>query len=320
MDPVTQGLLGAAVSQTFLHRRLKHKAWLVGALAAMAPDLDILIRSADDPLLFLLHHRGFSHSLAFIPIGGLLVGLCFLSLKSYRAQWPWVLLAALLGYATHGLLDAFTSYGTVLYWPFSDQRVAWDSISIIDPVFTMILMAGVLWTAIGESANPTRLTLLLALCYLGFGSFQHHRALEMQQNIAKQRQHSIDKGRVTPTIGNLYHWRSFYINNNKIFVDDIYTPWIGAKYGVRGTMLNQVTFSDLPQEFQNNSQLKRDFDIFNWFSDGYVAKARSTPLTLIDTRYLASVNPVIGLWGIEYPVEKDQNHITWKRFIIVENS
>ena len=81
MDPVTQGALGAAlpqsVSSRWTARRKVHLALagLLGMAGGMAADLDILIASDTDPLLFLTYHRQFTHSLIFIPFGGFLVAL-----------------------------------------------------------------------------------------------------------------------------------------------------------------------------------------------------------------------------------------------------
>ena len=72
MDPISQGIIGSTAVQTI--QRNNHSLCLlaiVGFLSGMAPDLDIFIRSQTDPLLFLEFHRQFTHSLIFIPIGGL---------------------------------------------------------------------------------------------------------------------------------------------------------------------------------------------------------------------------------------------------------
>ncbi|WP_019218287.1 metal-dependent hydrolase [Legionella tunisiensis] len=76
-------------------------------------------------------------------------------------------MAALIGYATHGLLDACTNYGTVLFWPFSERRVYWDLISIIDPFFTVPLVLGVAWTVI----HDTRVGVILGLTLAGLVLF-----------------------------------------------------------------------------------------------------------------------------------------------------
>ena len=73
MDPISQGIIGSTASQVISKKR--HSLFvvaLIGLLSGLAPDLDIFIRSSDDPLLFLEFHRQFTHSLIFIPFGGLI--------------------------------------------------------------------------------------------------------------------------------------------------------------------------------------------------------------------------------------------------------
>ena len=143
MDPISQGIIGSTVTQS-LQKNNDSLAILaiIGFLSGMAPDLDIFIRSESDPLLFLEFHRQFTHSLIFIPIGGLLCASIFywfvkkFSSLSFREIW----LYTTIGYGTHSLLDACTSYGTLIFWPFSFERIAWNNISIIDPLFTLPLI------------------------------------------------------------------------------------------------------------------------------------------------------------------------------------
>jgi len=149
LDPLTQGALGAALPQALSNNK---KLWLIGLLgflSGMAPDLDIFIRSQEDPLLFLEYHRQFTHSLIFIPFGGLICATILYWLIGKRNQLTfgetWVYCT--LGYATHGLLDACTSYGTLLLWPFSNERLTWNNISIIDPLFTIPILGLIVATA-----------------------------------------------------------------------------------------------------------------------------------------------------------------------------
>ena len=164
MDPLTQGLLGAAAAQALVGKQLGGRAWLIGAVGGVLPDADVFIGSAEDPLLAVEVHRQFTHALAFIPVGGAVAGTPWLLRKKYRYQWKPVLGAAVAGYATHGLLDACTTYGTQLLWPFSSLRVAWNCISIVDPVFTLVLLAGVAGAAWARRRAPAAVAL-----GLGFG-------------------------------------------------------------------------------------------------------------------------------------------------------
>ena len=75
MDPLSQGVFGSLFAQTQSTSKNLGKAAVIGGLAGMAPDLDVLIRSAADPLMAIEYHRHFSHSLFFIPFGGLICSL-----------------------------------------------------------------------------------------------------------------------------------------------------------------------------------------------------------------------------------------------------
>ena len=77
MDPLSQGVVGAVVPQSFAQKNTLFWATVIGFLSGLAPDLDIFIRSDIDPLLFLEYHRQFTHSLIFIPIGGFICASFF---------------------------------------------------------------------------------------------------------------------------------------------------------------------------------------------------------------------------------------------------
>ena len=116
------------------------KIGIIGFLAGLVPDLDVLIRSSNDPILSLEYHRQFTHSLFFIPFGAFIVALMIFPLVKRSLSLKTVYIASFLGYATHGLIDACTSYGTLIFWPFSDVRVAWNNISVVDPLFTIPIL------------------------------------------------------------------------------------------------------------------------------------------------------------------------------------
>ncbi|HCX26268.1 MAG TPA: metal-dependent hydrolase, partial [Cellvibrionales bacterium] len=192
MDPVTQGVLGASLSQSFSRNKKQTAiAGLFGLLSGLAPDLDVFIRSSSDPLLFLEYHRHFTHSLAFIPFGGLLCGTVMYLLlgKRWGVSFLLTCLYCTLGYATHAVLDACTSYGTQLFWPFSNIRIAWNSMSIIDPIYTVPIIVGVLLAAIKKQPSIARIVFAWALIYPCIGVFQHNRAIEAGLTLAHARGH-----------------------------------------------------------------------------------------------------------------------------------
>ena len=148
MDPLSQAAIGAAAAQSGSRAStLRHAIW-IGALAGMAPDLDVLIQSNTDPLLALEYHRQFTHSLFFFPVGALVCACVFYPLVRQRLSFRSVWFFAALGYGTHGLLDACTTYGTQLLWPLTHARFAWHNVSVIDPLFTLPLLVLLLISAV----------------------------------------------------------------------------------------------------------------------------------------------------------------------------
>ena len=122
MDIITQGLLGATIAQACAKPNEVRLATLVGFCAPMLADADTLIRSTEDPLLFLEHHRHFTHALAFIPAGALIASLLLWPFLRNRLGFKRIYIYGLLGYASAGFLDACTSYGTHLLWPFNNPK------------------------------------------------------------------------------------------------------------------------------------------------------------------------------------------------------
>ena len=114
MDPLSQGVIGAVAAQQKTTKNHFVIATILGFLSGMAADLDIFIRSSNDPLLYLEFHRQFTHSLIFIPVGGFVCAIFFyyLFLRNREITFKQTYIYCTLGYATHGLLDSCTTYGT----------------------------------------------------------------------------------------------------------------------------------------------------------------------------------------------------------------
>ncbi len=135
MDSVTQIVLGAAVGEAVLGKKIGNKAIVLGAIAGTIPDLDVAANYFTDTVSALEIHRGFTHSIVFAVVFGLLFGW-LLSLCDKRAslkEWFWFWF---LCFVTHPLLDAHTTWGTQLFWPF-DLRLAYKNIFVIDPLYTL---------------------------------------------------------------------------------------------------------------------------------------------------------------------------------------
>ena len=152
MDSITQLTLGAAIGEATLGRSVGRKAAAWGAALGTLPDLDVLSSPFVDDYTQLVLHRGFSHSVFFALAGGAAIayGLAKLHAKFGVSFGRWFLFT-FLALFTHALLDGFTVYGTQLLNPVSNFPFAWNSIFIIDPLYTVPLLLGLVVGASGGS-------------------------------------------------------------------------------------------------------------------------------------------------------------------------
>ena len=231
MDSLTQAALGAAIGGAIAPAGQRRKALLVGAALGTLPDLDVLIDYGDAVANF-TYHRGFSHSLFVLPP---LAVLLWLGLRRWWApvreapsQWLAIIFLALV---THPLLDAHTAYGTQLFWPLDVPPTMWATLFIIDPLFTLPLLAGVAVVAV-RPANGTaiRACLLLSTLYLGWSWIaQANVARHVQDELAAR---GIDDAPVfiTPTPFNTIVWRAVVLTEEGYL--EGFDSLLGAKAGI----------------------------------------------------------------------------------------
>ena len=298
MDPVTQGAIGAVLPQSVVKKSNLVFAGIFGFIAGMAPDLDVLIRSDTDPLLFLEYHRQFTHSLIFIPFGGLVCGviLYWLIGKWIGLTWKQSIFFCVLGYGTHALLDACTSYGTMLFWPFSEERISWNIISIIDPIFTLPTLCLLVIAGVKKKKGYAQLALAWTFLYISLGLIQRDNAIEMGKAIAKNRNHKFVRIEAKPSFANILVWKVIYETSEQFYIDAVRTGFFPRVF--LGTSLPKLNvIRDFPR-LNNVSQQFRDIERFRWFSDDFLAKDPQNPDQIMDVRYSMIPNDITALWSI----------------------
>jgi inner membrane protein len=309
MDPLSQGTVGAAFAQSTANKKNIFKISVIGFLAGLAPDLDILIQSSTDPILFLEYHRQFTHALLFIPFGSLIVALLIFQLVKNSMRFRTVYFASLLGYATHGLLDACTSYGTQLFWPFSNERVTWNNISIVDPLFTIpaLILIGI---AIKMKKKVFGFFSIAWIAfYLSLGFIQYERALTAANQLANERGHNPERLTLKPSFGNLILWKSIYQHNETFYVDAIRTAQ--SSTWCLGESVRIFDYEYHLPDLDKESQQKKDIERFRWFSQDYLGYDKERNI-VTDVRYSMIPNQILPMWGLVIDDERGINeHAIW---------
>ena len=175
MDSLSQIVLGGAMAAAIAPARHRRAALLAGAVLGTLPDLDSLPLAllTDDPVARMTWHRSASHSLFVLPLLAWAIWAFFRRRGGRVAEspvrWFWAILLALV---THPVLDAFTVYGTQLWWPLPVRPTMWSSVFIIDPLYTIWLLAACIaawWLRERAAAQRMLLAgLVLSTAYLGW--------------------------------------------------------------------------------------------------------------------------------------------------------
>lgn len=267
----------------------------------MAPDLDIFIPVNGDPTAGWIWHRGPTHALIAIPILGPLAALPFLLVPNLRTHWKAVLGAGTVAIATHAPLDALTSYGTQLFWPFTNYRVALDWMPIIDPVWTLTMLVGVILAVCRKSIVPSAVVLTLGLLYFGFGAIQHERAMSALERVTEAAGHDEATGlRVNPTPASLGLWHGIYKHEGRLYVVGIRTGYLGettVKIGESRLLADAAMVAG-----REGTETRRQYEVFRWFSGDtlYLPNPDEQPHIVADGRYSGDPAGHAPLWGLDF--------------------
>ena len=172
MDSLTQIALGSCIAAACVRPAQRRAAALLGAGLGTVPDLDVFI-DYGDPVANFTMHRGFSHSLLVLTALGLILWAALSAwwtpVRTDPRRWLAAILLALL---THPLLDAHTAYGTQLFWPSAATPASWATMFIIDPLYTLPLLAGMIAVLIRPASRCAgrwlAAALILSTLYVGW--------------------------------------------------------------------------------------------------------------------------------------------------------
>lgn len=325
MDPLTQGVLGAVAVQAVARRQDQRLAAALGFVAGTLADLDVFIRSSADPLLFLDFHRHFTHALAFVPLAAtLLLALVFpwLGWLRQKAALPdlspcrmWCWLA--LGYGTHGLLDACTTYGTSLLWPFSEARIAWNVVAVIDPGLTLPALGLSVLAWKRRSSRLGRCALAWVMVWLGLGLLQRQRAETLLARVTAARGEVVERGGAKPTLFNLLVWRGLWQSGDNLHVAALRPGWFGPDRVSAVANAPRFELHRALPALARDSRAAGDVERFRHFSDGWLVAlgddADGRPL-IGDFRYAILPDLIQPLWGIRIDPALPDRHADYLTF------
>ena len=272
MDSITQIVLGAACGEAVLGKKIGNRALLFGAIGGTIPDLDVFIgkwlfNNEIDAMAF---HRGFMHSFLFAifaAVGfGMLVFWIYNRGKRFgmttQKEWMWLFFASIF---THPILDSFTAYGTQLFAPFSNYRVAFNNISVADPMYTLpFLIALIVVMCFKRTSTKRRLFLQIGL---GVSSLymlltlvnKYHVNGVYKQSLADQKIEYL-RFQTQPTILNNILWYGTAETTEAYYV---------GFYSILDAEATVSKWHKLPKNHDYIEGMPKDLETLAWFSSGF---------------------------------------------------
>ncbi|WKD85890.1 putative protein YfhP [Polaribacter huanghezhanensis] len=292
MDSLTQIVLGAACGEIALGKKIGNKALLFGAIGGTIPDLDVFIGKLfySNSIDIMTFHRGFMHSLTFAFVGAFIFGFVFFKLYNSgkridtTTKKDWTLLF-FLSIFTHPILDCFTPYGTQLFAPFSDYRVAFNNISVVDPLYTLPFLTCMIVVLFFKRTNTKRLKwtkagIYISSAYMLFTIGNKIYIDAVFKKSFKKANISYLRYRTQPTILNNFLWYGIAETNTNYKI---------AYYSIFDTKNTADTFITIAKDTTILNPKNADLKRLAWFSDQYYfIERQKNPTKIIynDLRYV----------------------------------
>lgn len=265
MDSLTQILLGASVSETVMQNKVGRKASLWGAIIGTLPDLDVFIPMGNAVNDF-TYHRAESHAFFYMalatPILAWIITKVHPKTKIYRWRW---LLAVFLTFITHAILDSFTVYGTQLFLPFTNYPVGWNTIFVIDPMYTLPLLIAIIGFLIIRNKSfalkTNKMALALSSLYLIWGIVAQQYVHSKAERSFRSQNIEVSQTLVGPTPFNTLLWRVVGMTEEG-YVEGFYSLMDDS---------NQITFKAYSSEKILIEPIKEDRNVnrLSWFSKNF---------------------------------------------------
>ncbi len=310
MDSLTQIVLGAACGEAVLGKKIGNKALLFGAIGGTIPDLDVYVGNLlyGNQIDVMLFHRGFMHSILFSVLAAFVLGwgihklynsgkrLGSTTTKDWIGLFFWSLI-------THPILDCFTPYGTQLFAPFSNYRVALNNIAVADPVYTLpFLVCMIVLMFFNRTSNKRRLWLKLGLgissAYMLFTLGNKLYVDSVFRKSLSEKHIEAERFSTQPAIFNNILWYAIAETKDAYWVADY------SLFDTKNTFSNFRKVSKqrdlLPEQYTDVKHLA-------WFSNQYysIYKINDTEFRYNDLRYplLDSTDPNSSVFSMLLFVE-----------------
>ena len=297
----------------------------VCTIAAAFPDIDFVANLAS-PLTYLLNHRGITHSLLVLPLWALLLAWIAWLVYRHPRGWKAYYGVAAMGVFAHIAGDLITSFGPMIFAPFSDRRFAWGTTFIVDLWFSGIILAGLALSAAWKSSRvPAAAACFVLVAYVGGLQFylqhraldigrEHARALDWQDARVSALARAVSPFNWTVIVerGGDYRYADVNLRAHDIPDDPgpdafFITRMAASFYPVSSAVWHKASrYGRIPEEIElaREAWNQSDFAFFRWFADFPILLniTRGNPSTCVWFHDLRFANPGVALDPFRYGI------------------
>jgi inner membrane protein len=188
VDNVTHSVAGLLLGEVAVQLRQRRSrpapspafrlaAAVAGAVGANLPDADLLYTTGRGPLSYLLHHRGYTHTVPVALLGAVLLWGTALAVWRWRsrvatptpADRRWLLGLLVAALLSHLALDFTNSYGVHPFWPLDNRWYYGDAIFIVEPWLWVAAVPALIFASPRRWARAVLALLLAAGMALAWG-------------------------------------------------------------------------------------------------------------------------------------------------------
>jgi inner membrane protein len=266
LDSLSQIVLGAAVGEIALGKKLGNRGQLIGAIAGTIPDLDVFLNPLfTDEITKLQIHRGYSHSMfVHLLLAVPFAWLCHIIFKKRFSFRLWYI-TWYLCFLTHTLLDCCTTYGTQLLLPFTNYLVGFNNIAVVDPFWTLPFMFILIVCLFLRRENPVRIKWAYAavaycLLYMGYTVVNKNTVHNLFAADLEQQNIHTDALYTSPSMFNNWLWDGIAVTNDTIYLAEYSTLQKEKEVKWVSYARNLDLLKDHPA--------RREIEVLQWFSQG----------------------------------------------------
>lgn len=283
MDSVSHVVIGAAIGETLLGKKIGRWGMLLGAIAKSAPDFDLFYTGLSDPRAYMCDHRAHTHSLFIEAIYAIPIAWLLVKLFKQKVTFGRMFLFMLTCLWGHSLLDWCTNFGTQLLLPFTNENYSLNTLAIVDLLFTLPILLLVL-VAVFYRKNTlrrnklARAALIYCLVYVGVTFINKAQAENIVRASLVKNNIPASDHMTNPTMLNNVLWYGIASNDSTVFIGEF------SLFHKE----NPITWHQYPRNLNlmQQSKSKKDVAILKWFSDPYtIAQANGDTLNVYAVKF-----------------------------------